>query len=83
MKRATSKLACKMSAPSMVFGEDLVDNVQRLAGFMDHVEIVLFHTPMLHNFPNHKEIDALLNSLDGAEGVSEMFTILMMHGGMQ
>lgn len=60
MKRATSALACKMSAPSMVFGEDLVDNVQQLAGIMDHVEIVLFHTPTLHNFPDSKEIDALL-----------------------
>lgn len=44
----------------MVFGEDLVDNVQRLAKLVDHVEIVLFHTPMLHNFPVAKEIDALL-----------------------
>jgi sugar phosphate isomerase/epimerase len=49
-----------MSAPSMVFGEDLVDNVQRLSKLVDHVEIVLFHTPRLHNFPSSREIDALL-----------------------
>lgn len=59
MKRSKSKLPCIISAPSMVFGEDLVDNVQRLAGIVDHVEIVLFHTPKLHNFPDPKEIDAL------------------------
>ena len=60
MKRSTSTLPCKISAPSMVFGEDLVDNVQRLAGIVDHVEIVLFHTPMLHNFPTPNDIEALL-----------------------
>lgn len=43
----------------MVFGEDLVDNVQRLAEVVDHVEIVIFHTPKLHNFPSSKEISAL------------------------
>ncbi len=53
----------------MVFGEDLVDNVQRLAGLVDHVEIVLFHTPKLHNFPNPKEIDAL-QKIQGREEIS-------------
>lgn len=43
----------------MVYGEDVVENVQKLAPGLDHVELVLFHTPTLHNFPEPGEIDAL------------------------
>lgn len=45
-----------ISAPTMVFGTDLVENVQKLSSVVDHVEIVLFHTPDLHNVPDRKEI---------------------------
>lgn len=40
----------------MVFGMDLVENVKKLSSLVDHVEIVLFHTPELHNIPDRKEI---------------------------
>jgi len=43
----------------MVFGEDLSENVRILAGLVDHVEIVLFQTPTLHNIPGSQEIRKL------------------------
>jgi hypothetical protein len=43
----------------MVFGEDLLENVQLLAGVVDHIEIILFHTPSGHNIPSPHEIRAL------------------------
>ena len=43
----------------MVFGLDLVENVNRLSSLVKHVEIVLFHTPELHNIPTEKEIHFL------------------------
>lgn len=43
----------------MVFGEDLTENVKRLAGRVDHIEIVLFYTPFLHNIPGVQEIRTL------------------------
>lgn len=49
----------KIGAPSMVFGEDLLENVRLLAENVDHIEIILFHTPSLHNIPGPKEIRTL------------------------
>ena len=46
----------RMGAPSMVFGPGTKENVRRLAGLVDHVEIVLFHTPTLHNIPTPEEM---------------------------
>ncbi len=43
----------------MVFGEDLIQNVYLLAEMVDHIEIVLFHTPDLHNIPRTREIQHL------------------------
>jgi pyruvate-formate lyase-activating enzyme len=43
----------------MVFGENLLENAHLLAAMVDHVEIVLFYTPTLHNFPSISEIKAL------------------------
>ena len=43
----------------MVFGMDLVENVRKLSSLVKHVEIVLFHTPELDNFPTQEEIDLL------------------------
>ncbi len=48
-----------ISAPSMVFGMDLLENVRLLAGLVNNVEIVLYNTPNIHNFPNQKEIGTL------------------------
>ena len=43
----------------MVFGENLLENAYLLAGMVNHVEIVLFYTPTLDNFPVPSEIKAL------------------------
>ena len=53
----------------MVFGENLLDNAHLLAGRVDHVEIVLFYTPTLHNIPSAGEVKALKN-LGADEDVS-------------
>ena len=45
-----------ISAPSMVFGKDLAENVKRLSRLVDHIEIVVFHTPELHNIPTSRDI---------------------------
>ena len=49
----------KIGSPSMVFEEDLIKNVHLLADMVDHIEIVLFHTPNLHNIPGTSEIKYL------------------------
>ncbi len=51
----------KISAPSMVHGPDTVMNVRLLSDVVDHVEIVLFHTPTLHNIPSGREIQELIH----------------------
>ena len=53
----------------MVFGDDLLENAHLLAGMVDHVEIVLFYTPTLHNFPSIREVKAL-KKLGADEDVS-------------
>jgi sugar phosphate isomerase/epimerase len=53
----------------MVFGENLLENAYLLAGLVHHVEIVLFYTPTLHNFPSADEVKAL-KKLGADEDVS-------------
>ena len=53
----------------MVFGENLLENAYLLAGIVDHIEIVLFFTPTLHNFPSVGEVNAL-KKLGADEDVS-------------
>jgi sugar phosphate isomerase/epimerase len=69
MKKAISKLPFILAAPSMVFGKDLMENVRRLAGLMNHVEILLFHTPSLHNVPDHREV-SMLNQTGDQENIT-------------
>jgi len=69
MKKAITKLPFKLAAPSMVFGRDLLENIRRLAGLVNHVEIVLFHTPSLHNIPDHREV-AILNQTGNQENLT-------------
>ncbi|UCF92235.1 MAG: hypothetical protein JSW39_28880 [Desulfobacterales bacterium] len=59
MNKLFPQLPFKIAAPSMVFGEDLVENVRRLAPMVDHVDVVLFYTKSLHNIPGDKEMRAL------------------------
>jgi sugar phosphate isomerase/epimerase len=59
----------RIGAPSIVFGKNLLENVDRLAGRVDHIEILLFHTPTLHNFPSPAQIKAVKTMGDG-EGLS-------------
>lgn len=71
MRKSYPKLPCRVGAPSMVFGEDLLENVRLLAGFVDHIEIILFHTPSLNNIPGPNEIRTLREI--GEDGVT--FTV--------
>jgi sugar phosphate isomerase/epimerase len=59
----------KIGAPSIVYGENLLNNIHLLAGMVDHIEILLFHTPTLHNFPSSADIKAVKN-LGDSEGLS-------------
>lgn len=43
----------------MVYGEDLVHNVEILSGLVKDIEVVLFHTPGLNNIPTCREINRL------------------------
>jgi sugar phosphate isomerase/epimerase len=69
MKGVAFELPFKIGAPSMVFGENLLENARRLAAIVDHIEIVLFYTTTLHNVPTVSEIKAL-KKLGGNEDVS-------------
>jgi hypothetical protein len=59
----------KIGAPSIVFGRDLLENVRMLADRVDHIEILLFHTPTLHHFPSITEIQAV-NKMGDSAGLS-------------
>jgi sugar phosphate isomerase/epimerase len=72
MNLSYPKFPFKIGASSMVFGKDLLKNVRTLAGLLDHIEIVLFNTPHLHNIPRGREI-RLLKQIGGQEKVT--FTI--------
>jgi sugar phosphate isomerase/epimerase len=51
-----------LGAPSMVYGEDLVENVKILSSRVTHIEIVLFDTFQTNNLPSAREIDRLSES---------------------
>jgi sugar phosphate isomerase/epimerase len=59
----------KIGAPSIGFGKNLIENVRMLSGKVDHIEILLFHTPTLDNFPSTAEIKAV-KKLGDNEGLS-------------
>ena len=69
LSRAAIRPPFKIGAPSIVFGKNLIENVRMLAGKVDHIEILLFHTPTLHNFPSNAEIEAA-KKLGDNEGLS-------------
>ena len=48
-----------ISAPSMVYGGDVIANVRLLSENVDRIEIVLFHTPEIHNIPTVETIRTL------------------------
>jgi sugar phosphate isomerase/epimerase len=57
----------KLGAPSMVYGENMVNNVEILASRASNInfaEILLFHTPELHNLPTMREVQALKDIKD-------------------
>jgi sugar phosphate isomerase/epimerase len=67
--RATNTPPFRIGAPSIGFGKDLLENVRRLVGMVDHIEILLFHTPTLHNFPSIGEIKTV-KKVGADEGLS-------------
>ena len=59
MEKSHLKLPFRLGATSMVFGDDLLENAGLLVSMVDNIEIILFHTPTLHNIPTTEEIHAL------------------------
>ena len=59
--KSFNQLPFKIGTTSMVFGEDFLYNVRLLKGLVDHIEILLFHTPSLNNIPGSHEIEILKN----------------------
>jgi sugar phosphate isomerase/epimerase len=59
MNAAFQSLPFKIGATSMVFGHDMVENAGLLARIVNHVEILLFHTPTLDNIPGTETIRRL------------------------
>jgi len=66
------QIPVKTSAPSMVYGKDLLQNVKLLADVVDNIEIVLFHTPSLNNTPSNNDL-RLLNKIGKQKNVT--FTV--------
>ncbi len=69
MNIALKNLPYRIGASSMVFGHDTTENASILADIVDHMEIVLFHTPNLHNIPDRREIRRL-NEIRRQEGIT-------------
>jgi sugar phosphate isomerase/epimerase len=61
-----------IGATSMVYGEDLIHNVEILSDLVKDIEIVLFHTPELNNIPSCREIERI-KEIGGRKGLS--FTV--------
>jgi len=57
VNRAAARL--RISAPSLVYGFDLLENVNTLSRIVDHVEIVVFNTPERDNIPTSEELAVL------------------------
>lgn len=55
----TRQPGLRLGAPAMIYGEDLWENVETLSKRIDHVELVLFHTPECHNLPGEKVLTRL------------------------
>ena len=72
MSKRHQEVPFLLGAPSLVFGPDVLENTARLAEMVDNVEVVLFHTPELHNIPSPSEIQRL-RDLGKEEGLS--FTV--------
>ncbi len=57
--KKVSEFPFKISAPAMIYGDDMIENVRILGRMVDNVEIVLFYTPTLNNFPNESDAQTL------------------------
>lgn len=74
-KQSTPLQTCnsfKVGAPSMVYGDDMVTNAEILShsgSGLNFTEILLFHTPELHNIPSSQEIQALKKIKDSTQSV--------------
>ena len=51
-KKTMAPKTFTLAAPSMVYGKNLEKNIEKLSDRLNHIEIVLFHTPDLHNIPD-------------------------------
>ena len=57
-------LPFRLGATSYVYEADLVTNARRLAGQVEDVELVLFHTPVASNLPDETTVAALAGLAD-------------------
>jgi len=59
INKKMNKKTFTLGAPSMVYGKNLRENIEKLSARLNHIEIVLFHTPDLHNIPDEDTISML------------------------
>jgi sugar phosphate isomerase/epimerase len=69
MKESIQKLPFTIGAPSMIFRKNMVENVRRLASFVPHIEILLFHQPDINNIPTPDELNEI-KAIGNGEGIS-------------
>jgi len=53
----------------MIFRKNMVENVRRLASFLPHIEILLFHQPDINNIPTPLELNEI-KAIGNGEGIS-------------
>ncbi len=62
----------KLGAPSMIYGYDTVTNAEILSNSgsgLNFTEILLFHTPELHNIPSTQQIQALKKIKESSKSI--------------
>ncbi len=64
MKSSFTPFPFRIAAPTMVYGPDLLTNVERLRSVVWHLEVVLFWTPEQHNIPSHDQVEILADRLN-------------------
>jgi len=59
----------RIGAPSLVYGFDLLKNINSLCRMVDHIEIVVFDTPEGDNLPTREEL-AVLEKMQAETGLT-------------
>jgi sugar phosphate isomerase/epimerase len=64
MKSCFDLFPFPIAAPTMVYGPDLLANVERLRSVVRHLEVVLFWTPERHTIPSRDQVEILADRLN-------------------